>query len=186
MREGARALPKARSQIAGVILAAGTSSRMGSSKALLSIGGEPALVRLVRIFSEAALAPIVVAGMEEVPGAIRVPGGEQMIDSLAHAIEAIPEDAEAAVVQPVDAPFTTVEAITALIARSDQARVLAFEGTPGHPVLVPRSLFAGIAARPKGGLKTLLGGAELVSWDRSVLADLDTPADLAVWGLRHD
>jgi CTP:molybdopterin cytidylyltransferase MocA len=157
---------------------------MGRDKAMLSIEGEPALARLVRIFAEAGLDPIVVVGeAADLAGATVVagePDGE-MIDSLARGIAALPIEVEAAVVQPVDAPFTTVEAIRALCHAPVRARVLAFEGSPGHPVLVPRSLFPRIAARPAGGLRSLLSGAELVPWDRSVLADLDTPRDLVRW-----
>jgi CTP:molybdopterin cytidylyltransferase MocA len=157
---------------------------MGTSKARMSIQGEPAVVRLVRIYREAALDPIVVVGAELadlVDDAIVVAGDEEMIGSLARGIEALPSGVEAAVVQPVDAPFTTAAAIEALCARTDRARVLAFEGTPGHPVLLPRTLFAAVRARPQGGLRTLLEDAELIPWDRSVLADLDTPADLVRW-----
>jgi hypothetical protein len=42
-------------------------------------------------------------------------------------------------------------------------------------------MFEAIAAQPEGGLRALLGGADLVPWDRSVLADLDTPEDLVRW-----
>ena len=104
-----------------------------------------------------------------------------MIDSLANAIEALPEEIEAAVVQPVDAPFTSVEAVRALTEDPSHARVLAFEGTPGHPVLVPRALFDRVIARPQSGLRSLLADAEQIAWDRSVLADLDTPEDLIAW-----
>ena len=171
-------------RIAGVILAAGKSSRMGSSKARLPIEGEAALRRLLRIYGEAGLDPIVVvgAGLEDlVSDAILVPGDVEMIGSLARGIDALPLETEAAVVQPVDAPFTTVAAIEALCADLTRPRVLACEGTPGHPVLLPRALFDSVRTRPNGGLRTLLQDAELVPWDRSVLADLDTPADLVRW-----
>ena len=170
-------------RIAGIVLAAGRSARMGRPKARLSIEGQPALVRLVRVLREAELDPVLVVGSEEVEDAIVVAGEPEgeMIDSLARGIAALPPEIEAAVVQPVDAPFTTKEAIALLSRDPTRARVLAFEGTPGHPVLVPRALFPAIIARPEGGLRSLLVHAELVPWDRSVLADLDTPADLEFW-----
>jgi CTP:molybdopterin cytidylyltransferase MocA len=169
--------------IAGVILAAGKSSRMGRDKARLSIEGEPAIERLVRIFAEAGLDPIVVVGGDRIAGATVVPGEPdgEMIDSLARGIEALPLKVQAAVVQPVDAPFTSADAIRALVAKPNRARVLSFGGTPGHPVLVPQALFAEIRKRPDGGLRSLLAQAEQVPWDRTALADLDTPEDLVRW-----
>ncbi len=177
--------------IAGILLAAGHASRMGRSKARISIDGEAALVRLVRIFGAAGLDPILVVGpaaLADLAVGARLVDGDpdgEMIDSLARGIEGLPAGIEAVVVQPVDAPFTSIEGIQALIAATDRPRVLAFEETPGHPVLVPRALWPAIRARPSGGLRALLEDADRVAWDRSVLADLDTPADLVRWKI-HD
>jgi molybdenum cofactor guanylyltransferase len=49
------------SEIAGFILAGGASSRMGSAKALLEIGGVPLLVRTVRLV-ESVAGPVTVIG----------------------------------------------------------------------------------------------------------------------------
>jgi molybdenum cofactor cytidylyltransferase len=171
--------------ISGIVLAAGRSSRMGSSKARLILDGEPWVARLVRVFREAELHPIVVVGAPELAALTdaRVVAGDpaEMIGSLAHGIEALPDSTDAVVVQPVDAPFTSVEAIRALTADPSRLSVLSHGGEPGHPVLVPRSLFTAVRARPQGGLRTLLAQAVQVEWDRSVLADLDTPEDLVRW-----
>lgn len=177
--------------IAGIVLAAGRSSRMGTAKARLSIEGEPAVARLVRTLRRAGLDPVLVVGSEDlvelIEGAVLVAGDPdgEMIDSIARGIDALPPEVEAAVIQPVDAPFTTVEAVEALASDPTRPRVLTFDGTHGHPVLVPRSLFPAVLARPQGGLRSLLLDADPVPWDRSVLADLDTPSDLVRWNVHE-
>lgn len=175
-------------KVAGILLAAGRSSRMKRNKALIEIDGEPIVVRLVRIFREAGLEPVLTVGIE-VQGATPIDGVSdgEMIDSLAKAVAAVPADVDAAVVQPVDAPLTSVEMIGALTrGAEEEPRVLTFRDAPGHPVLVPRRLFAAILARPQGGLRSLLDGAEPVPWaGDEILLDLDTPEDLKAIGLDH-
>ena len=167
----------------GLIVAAGRSSRMPVNKSRLLVHGEPALDRLVRIYLEADLDPVVVVGPHQVAGAISVSGAPEgeMIDSLARGIEVVSGNVLGAVIQPVDAPFTTALAVQALTATHlDRPRVLTHQGQPGHPVWVPRELFAGIRERPFGGLRVLLEDAESVPWDDPrILADLDGPEDLA-------
>ena len=46
--------------VAGIVLAAGTSSRLGLNKLLLELEGEPVLRRTVRRASEAGLDPVIV------------------------------------------------------------------------------------------------------------------------------
>ena len=182
------------SALAGIILAAGRSRRMGRPKALLAIRpGQPILGALVDAFGRAGLAPtlVVAAGAalehaETLPGITVLEGRPeaQMIDSLASAVAALPPTCAGVVVQPVDAPFTSPEMITRLVqGAGDGPRVLGHQGEPGHPVYLPRALFAAVLARPSGGLRTLLAGtAELIEWpDATVLADLDTPEDLERW-----
>lgn len=163
-------------RVAGIILAAGKSARMKRDKAQIMLGEETIVDRLRRVFSE-RLDPVVVVGID-VPGA---PNGE-MIDSLIRGIRAV-EGVDAAIVQPVDAPFTTATHLDLLLERCDRPRVLSCDGAPGHPVLLPSALFSRIIARPEGGLRTLLGDAEPVEADRSILADLDTMEDLVRWNV---
>ena len=47
-------------RIAGVVLAAGTSSRLGANKLLLRLDSEPLILRAVRRAAEAGLAPVIV------------------------------------------------------------------------------------------------------------------------------
>lgn len=179
---------------AGIILAAGRSSRMGTPKALLHLDGRPLLEHLVETFRAGHASPIVVVasgvthelarvlhGIELVEGEPSAP----MIDSVARALERLGERGQAVILQPVDAPFTTVEMLAALRGGSGQtARVLCHGGRPGHPILIPRSLYREIRERPEGGVRAVLAryDVELLEWaDESVLADLDTPADVQRW-----
>lgn len=175
-------------------MAAGRASRLGRCKATIDVGGESALARLARVFEECELDPIVVvASGEALDEALDVSGvaiaegdpDAPMIDSIAHGIDKAGLVALGAIIQPIDAPFTTPEMIAALLAGDlSQARVLAHGGVAGHPAYVPRALFDAIRARPEGGLRVVLeeGGATFVPWsDERVLADIDTPEDLARW-----
>lgn len=180
---------------AGILLAAGRSSRMGRAKALLSFGGRSVIDALIEEYAAAELDPLIVVASGPTAAVVRrypevklIEGdpSQPMIDSLARAIEALPEDVAAAVVQPVDAPFTAREMIAALLVGGvSRSRVLCHQGAPGHPVLVARTLFAQVLERPAHGLREVLAAneIELVEWpDRRVLADLDTPQDLIAWG----
>lgn len=178
--------------VAGVIVAAGRSSRMGSPKALIELEGEPVLARIARAFVEAGLDPlIIVASGEamdvalEVSGAVLVEGDPDapMIDSIARGIDRVGPLPVGAVVQPVDAIFTDVSMVRALLDGAlDAPKVLAHGGVAGHPVYAPRAAFDAIRARGDGGLRAVLAGASLVEHaDRRLLADIDTPEELARW-----
>ena len=73
--------------------------------------------------------------------------------------------------------------IAALLNGQPGLRVLCHQGQPGHPVQVPRSLFHEIQNRPKKAWGVIAEhDVELVEWaDPSILADLDTEADLQRW-----
>lgn len=167
---------------------------MRAQKALLPIGGKPAIESLIDAYRAARLRPIIVvahpsllsrcAAFSDVTALKGNPDAE-MIDSVAQAILALSDDVSACVIQPVDAPFTTPEMI-ALLKQGDPnvSRVLCHGGRAGHPILVVKRLFPEILERPRGGLRAVLAQAEVdtVEWpDPRVLADLDTQEDLLRW-----
>jgi CTP:molybdopterin cytidylyltransferase MocA len=168
---------------------------MGSPKALLLRGGVPIVESLAGVFGSAKLDPVVVVASGPVfehlapaRGPFRLVRGDPagpMIDSVARGLLEMPDAVEAAVIQPVDAPFTDRAMIAALGSGDARlARVLCHLGRPGHPIQLPRSLFGAAIARPQGGLRAILEDTEveLVEWpDRRVLADLDSADDLAEW-----
>lgn len=187
-------------RVAGVVLAAGRSERMGRSKALLEIGGETFLERAIGILADGGCADVVaVLGRGEAAGRagtlargrgadpVENPRGGEQIDSLRVGLAAVPADAAAAVVLPVDHPLTDAGTVAALIAgfEASGAPIVrpVYRDRPGHPVLFARALWPELAD------PTLEGGArdvvhrhvaeirDVVIEDRGVSVDVATPAD---------
>jgi CTP:molybdopterin cytidylyltransferase MocA len=154
-----------------VVLAAGASTRFGSPKQQVLL--EPVLEH-VRLSEVDGI--IVVLGAHDVeasaqtvhcPGWERGPGA-----SLRCGLEALPPEAEAAVVVLGDGPNLNPEAIDRVIAtwRAQPAEVVAaaYDGVRLHPVLIARAAWNRI---PDEGARTL--DAVLVSCD-----DLGPPGDV--------
>ena len=153
--------------IAGIILAAGASSRMGSPKALLEYRGETFIGRLVRLLSKVCEPVIVVLGYHAAaigPGingqAIIVinPAPERgQLSSLQTALCALPADAEGFLFAPVDSPAVAPETIERLVGefrRRDPAMLLViprYRGKRGHPVFAARTIAGEILALPGAG-----------------------------------
>lgn len=184
--------------VAGILLAAGTSSRMGSNKLLFELGGESVLRGAARRALAAGLSPLLVvlgheaerAGQELAGLPCRVvinPGYEQGINSsLKTGVSAVPAEAQAAVVMLADMPFVTPEMLAGLIARfrsSEAPLVISdYEGVNAPPMLYDRSLFGELLAMTGEGcgrqvVKQHRGEAEVLSWPASALTDLDVPDD---------
>jgi len=183
-------------KIGGIILAAGNSTRMGQPKALIHFNGEMLINRLIDAYIKSGLAPVVVVTQGVTHQAIRdredidiVLGDPktEMIDSVILGLDALSKETQAVVIQPVDAVFTSPEMIDALCdGYPGVTRVLCHEGKPGHPILVPRSLFSEIQDRPREGLRSVISehDLELVEWpNQEILADIDTLEDLERWQL---
>jgi molybdenum cofactor cytidylyltransferase len=150
--------------IAGIILSAGASSRMGTPKAMLPLNGETFLDRLIRLFSEAAIPPIVVLGHQAVEIQSGIQRGSEgrfvvnpdpgrgMLSSLQCGLEAVPQEAEAVMFMPVDHPNLERSTLEKLIGHFNAERapvtVPTFQGEHGHPVLIARPLIAELLALP--------------------------------------
>jgi CTP:molybdopterin cytidylyltransferase MocA len=147
-RESARAVEV----IAGIILAAGDSRRMGSPKALLDYQGETFVARLTRIFSKFCDPVIVVAGRDadQIRGAVMVqvvvnadPDRGQL-SSLQTALARLPDTLEAFLFTPVDCPNFEESTVAALLAEFHGTAaplvIPKYRGKRGHPVCVAGSL----------------------------------------------
>lgn len=92
-------------------------------------------------------------------------------------------DADALLICLADMPNVPSEHITAMIhAFGDAPQVIAssVQGIAMPPALFPRAHFPRLAALSGGeGAKSLLEGATLIEADAWLMADIDTPADLA-------
>ena len=184
-----------------LLLAAGASRRMGGRDKLLEpvAGGVPLLAERVAAARATghevwvALPPESHAPQRWRCSAsahrLEIPHPEEgMGASLAQLVAALPETAEGAMVLPADMPDITSADMTRLLAAFDPDRVArgaTARGTPGHPVLFPRSWFSRLA-RITGdtGARDLLRAApaRLVPLPgENARTDLDTPEQWAAW-----
>lgn len=149
--------------IAGIILSAGASRRMGTPKALLTLNGETFLDRLIRLFSGVVNPVIVVLGdqADQIRSGIqrgseanfvRNPDPERgMLSSLQCGLAALPAEVKAVMFTPVDHPNLESSTVENMVIRSkDGASVVVpeYQGAHGHPVLISRALVAELLALP--------------------------------------
>lgn len=188
------------SPAAGILLAAGTSSRMGRNKLLLELDGESVLRRAARQALAAGLSPLVVVlGHEAERTAAELAGlpcqtvvnpdpTRGMHSSLKLGLGALPDAVPAAIVVLADMPFVTAEMIAALAERHRETEaplvVSEYEGVHAPPTLYDRRLFGELLAVPDEGcgrqvVKRHRGEAEVLAWPAAALADLDVPEDYA-------
>lgn len=187
--------------IAGIILAAGASSRMGSPKALLGYRGEAFIERLVRVTSAVCDPVIVVLGYHA--DAIRPkiehsttiainPAPERgQLSSLQTGLAALPQDAEGFLFIPVDSPaveIETVERVAAEFRRRDPGTLLVIprisfdEGVKrGHPVFGTRTIADELLALPPTAKASDVIHAHIPETvyvdvtDTGILTDIDDP-----------
>lgn len=191
--------------VAGVVLAAGASSRMGQNKLLLTLGGSTVLRRAAVTAAAAGLDPVlVVLGHEGERARAELAGlacrpvlnplyRDGQTTSLRCGFSQVPDEAAAAVVLLADMPLVTAEMIRALVARyragSAPLVVSVYGGVTAPPMLYGRALFAELRALTGGGcgkgvVKRHLREVEEVAWPASALVDLDEPADAERVGAR--
>jgi molybdenum cofactor cytidylyltransferase len=177
--------------IAGLILAAGASSRMGSPKALLAYRGETFVERLVRVFSEIANPVIVVLGyhadlirpvLENKATVVVNPAPERgQLTSLQTALAALPAEAEGFFFTPVDSPAVARETVTRVVEafRSRAAETLfvipRYQGRRGHPVCATRAIADELLALPETAKASDVVHAHV---DRTLYIDVDDPGIL--------
>lgn len=182
--------------VAGLVLAAGEGRRFGGPKALVELAGERLVDRAVRVLSEAGLtSTYVVQG-----AAVLAVEGAQVVDnpdwpsgmgsSLRAGLAALPEEALAVVVVPVDQPGLTADAVRRVLAAAgdDPAAALVvatYAGRSGHPVLLGRTHWPEVARQAVGdvGARPVLSapGTAVVRVDCADVADgadVDLPTDL--------
>lgn len=183
-----------------LLCAAGSSQRMrGGDKLLEPVAGMSLLRRqaLAAVAQEVrvlvTLAPGQVLRAEALTGlAVDLLAVPEAAEGMAASLRAGAEAAEGAalLVMLADMPEIGAEDLAAVIAAHHAApgaviRAAGADGTPGHPVVVPARLLAGLAAlRGDRGARDLLRGEAPVLVPlpgRRALTDLDTPEDWAAW-----
>lgn len=193
--------PVREARVAGVLLAAGTSSRYGDSNKLLEpVDCEPMVRRSARTLLEAGLEPVVVVLGHEADRVrealdgldldlVENPGyGEGQATSVEVGVEALPANLDAAVFALGDMPWTAGESVRRLVeaynAEAGTALAAAVDGERGNPVLWDARHFDDLADQSGdvGGRDLLLAteSAALVeTGDPGVSRDVDRPSDLA-------
>lgn len=191
-------MPERTGPVAGILLAAGTSSRMGSNKLLFELGGESVLRGAAKRALAGGLSPLlVVLGHEAEKARAELDGlacdvvlnpdyASGINSSLKSGVAALPADVVGAMVMLADMPYVTPEMISGLIQRfrtTEAPLVISdYEGVNAPPMLYDRSLFSELLAMTGEGcgrqvVKRHREEAEVLAWPTSALADLDVPED---------
>ncbi len=178
---------------------------MGEPKAFLRVGNSSFLEHAVRVLSEGGCALVIVvtgpltdetarrvaedAAMLDAGIAVNPQADSEQADSLRIALFALPPEARAVVVAPVDVPDVSGALVRAVIQaweRTDApVAVPAREGKHGHPVLFDRRVFGELMRMdlPEGARSVVHAHAhDLAAVPVDALPeDLDTPADYRRW-----
>jgi CTP:molybdopterin cytidylyltransferase MocA len=195
----------------GLLLAAGAGRRMGGPKALLrDAHGVPFLDRALGVLLEGGCDRVTVvlgASADEVQGVLDEAGwsedpavdvvvaedwDEGMGASLRAGLRSLADcgpGVDAVLVSLVDLPDIDVAVLRRVVAAGSATsggHVLVratYDGRPGHPVLIGREHWAGVAATARGdhGARDYLAAHDHVSCECGDLAtgrDVDRPADL--------
>jgi molybdenum cofactor cytidylyltransferase len=186
-------------RIAAVIVAAGAGARLGGvAKALCQLGDGRTFLEAIAGTARAAGVDelIVVAGPPHglavlaharalgLAGAWNPAPARGMASSIALGFAAL-GDASAALLWPVDHPRIAPAVIAQLCAAlaDHHAAIPTFGGRGGHPALIGRGLWPALIANdhPDGARGVLRAArtARVAVDDPGVIADVDTPADLA-------
>jgi len=189
------------SMISAIVLAAGTSSRMGEPKPLLDVGGRPLLERVLTTVRGSHVEDIVVVlghAADRVRERISLDGARTVVNaeyakgmstSIRAGIRAADARAEGFLIVLGDQPFVSSATLDALIAHRDGSRaeilIPTFDGKRGNPVLVDRSLSAEMQSiTGDQGCRAIFGRhpehiLEVPVRDPGILIDLDTPEQIA-------
>jgi molybdenum cofactor cytidylyltransferase len=182
-----------------IILAAGSSSRMGQSKQMLDIDGQPLLRKTVAEVLDAGIdRTVVVLGANEAQHVSLLDGlnveivynaswVKGMGTSIRTGVEALTKYAAVSsiLILVCDQPLLTSQIISNVVAKFNSSRkpivASSYRGVPGVPVLFDRSYFERLKQLPddQGAKKLILQNRddiELVSFPGGEI-DLDTMAD---------
>jgi molybdenum cofactor cytidylyltransferase len=186
--------------ISAIILAAGQSKRMGQPKMLLRWGKSTVIENVISTFLNSGIEDLIVVtggARKLVEGMIsqypvrtihnaNFAAGE-MLSSIQCALEALPTEAQAALIGLGDQPQVQEGTIRLICqeSRANQSSLIvpSFQMRRGHPWLVARPLWPEILALkpPKSTRDFLAGHAHEIHYVNvdtpSILADLDTPQD---------
>lgn len=196
-RKDSEGLRRVIGRISGIVLAGGSSSRLGQPKQLLDFEGRPLLQHAIDAMEKSGLYDVVVVlghRADEVAEAVQIGSGTRIVvnpdyahgqaTSLRTGLEAVDERSDAAVVILGDQP-----AVNALMVRTIAETYQAtggkvvqavFGGKPNHPTLFEKELWPAIKAieGDKGAREVLKKHPE---WVVQVELGGELPSDLDTW-----
>lgn len=189
---------------AGLLLAAGAGTRLGTPKALVAVDGRLLVDRGIDLLRDGGCAPLLVvlgaaeddvrrrAELDRVDVLVADSWSEGMGASLRAGLTRLAQGActaRAAVVALADQPLVGAEAVRRLISawrEGAPAAVATYGGEPRNPVLLDRALWQRVADEARGDVGArpfLRAHPELVvgvpADDTGAPDDVDTPEDLA-------
>jgi molybdenum cofactor cytidylyltransferase len=191
-------------RVTAVILAAGSSRRMGQTKQLLPWGDTTVLGQVIRQAQATAVTHILVVSGHEAAAVAAIAQAEgvdtvhnpdyaegEMLSSLQTAVRALPDSVGAVLVMLADQPLVTPEVIGQILdAYERQPYGLVaptYEEQRGNPVLIDRRYFADLLALPAGAaprhlLRQHADDVLLLPVNSpGVLIDLDDPQAYEEW-----
>lgn len=175
-------------KVAGVVLAAGGSSRLGEPKQLVHLGGITLLERAVAVMLEAACDPVVVVlgasaarisaecDLSRAWVVVNAGWTEGMGSSIRAGMELVTgfRDVSGAVVMTCDMPAVTASHLRLVMEGGTEIVSSRYAGRNGVPAYFPRASFAGLLElRGDMGARELLQGSSAAELEGGEL-DIDT------------
>jgi len=185
-------------EIGALIVAAGTSSRMGQFKPMLNIGSISVAQRVVATLQQAGTSKIVmVTGYNAVILERHLSGNgiiflrnenyenTQMFDSVKIGLEYLKDKCDKVLFTPVDVPLFTAQTVNTLLNSGADLACPVCDGRQGHPILIANSLIPEILS--DCGEMGLKGAMDRCSTpllridveDFGTVHDADTPEDFS-------
>jgi len=181
---------------AAILLAGGASRRMGQPKALLPIGGQTFLGRLLDVYRPYADPVVTVLGHEaerlraafppDVVFAVNPEPERGQLSSLQTGLAAV-RLARDILFQPMDYPAVREATVALLAARAPGLAIPVYGGRRGHPVRITPAIARELLALPPDAqardvIRAHYATAEFVPVDDpGTVTDIDTPEDYARW-----
>ncbi|HEX9698972.1 MAG TPA: nucleotidyltransferase family protein [Acidobacteriota bacterium] len=185
-------------RVAALLLAAGSSSRMGRNKMLMELEGETLLRRAARTVAAAGIDPVlVITGHEREAAEAQLEGlpcrpvfnpdhATGIHTSVRAGIDALPAGVDAVIIVLADMPWVSEEMLRGLVERfrgGDAPLVISRYGgeVNAPPMLYDRSLFGELRVMERRCGREVVqrhrDEAVELDWPIEALADLDTPED---------
>jgi molybdenum cofactor cytidylyltransferase len=182
--------------VSALLLAAGSSSRMGQTKQLLLLDEKPVIRHCIDALQAARLAEIVVVVNREYSGIVDTLRGlpliiaentshdSDMAESVKVGLSALSHSTSGVLICLSDHPLVRPETIEALITEHvnlpDKIVIPCYNGRRGHPSLFPKSILQELHGG--GTLRDIIGKEPhrvvlIDTGDEGVVLDMDTPEE---------